>query len=226
MRRMHLAAWFFCLAPVLGLGSRAQAEDSGSLLGNIINEAVRQSRPQGEEPSYNRNQYVDDDDYYNDRYYDTRQVRRVTCESQKGRHNYCPINTRGRVRIERQLSNAPCREYDTWGVDGDGGGVWVGDGCRAIFIVEPRRAEAAYGKHGKGRSEIITCESPKGKHQYCPTHAYGRVRLERQLSDAPCREYDTWGSDDDGNGVWVSDGCRAEFSVEEGRGSYGKDRGN
>jgi hypothetical protein len=223
MRRTQLAVWLFCIAPLLGFSSRARAEDSGSLLGTILNEAVRQSRPQGEDSRYNSNQYVEDDDHYNDRHYETHQVRRVTCESQRGRHNYCPLETRGRVSFDRQLSNAPCREYDTWGVDGDGGGIWVSDGCRATFLVEPRRSEAAYGKHGRDRGEIITCESPKGRHQYCPTNRYGRIRLERQLSDAPCREYDTWGSDGDGSGVWVSNGCRAEFSVEEDRGYYGRD---
>jgi hypothetical protein len=222
MKTSQVAASLFCLTAVLGFSPSARAQNSGSLLGNIINEAVRQQQQQqGEDPRYNNRYSDDDDDYYNDRHYDTRRVKRVTCESQKGRHNYCPVDTRGRVRIERQLSNAPCREYDTWGVDGDGGGVWVGDGCRAVFVVEPRKAET-YGKHGRGRRDVITCESPRGRHQYCPTNAYGRIRLERQLSDAPCREYDTWGSDDDGNGVWVSDGCRAEFSVGEGRGYYGR----
>jgi hypothetical protein len=226
MKRTQLAAWLFCIVSLLGFSSHTRAEDS-SLLGTILNEAVRQSHPQGEDSRYNSNRYADDDDdYYNDRHYDMHQARRVTCESQKGRHNYCHIDTQGRVRLERQLSNAPCREYDTWGVDGDGGGVWVSDGCRATFLVEPRRSGPAYGKHERGRGdrgEVILCESPKGRHKYCPTNGYGRIRLERQLSDAPCREYDTWGSDGDGRGVWVSNGCRAEFSVEEDRGHYDRD---
>jgi hypothetical protein len=37
--------------------------------------------------------------------------------------------------------------------------------------------------------------------------------LERKLSDAPCREYETWGADRDGGGVWVDQGCSGEFSI-------------
>ena len=35
--------------------------------------------------------------------------------------------------LERRLSDAPCRRYDTWG--SDGGGIWVDRGCQAIFTV-------------------------------------------------------------------------------------------
>jgi len=60
----------------------------------------------------------------------------VTCESQGGRAEYCPTGRRGDVRLDRQLSDAPCREYETWGTDRDGGGIWVDRGCRAVFSVE------------------------------------------------------------------------------------------
>ena len=36
-------------------------------------------------------------------------------------------------QLERRLSDAPCRRYDTWG--SDGGGIWVDRGCAAIFTV-------------------------------------------------------------------------------------------
>ncbi|MBI3796695.1 MAG: DUF3011 domain-containing protein, partial [Deltaproteobacteria bacterium] len=65
--------------------------------------------------------------------------RSITCESQRGRYAYCRTNTEGRVRLERRLSDAPCRQYDTWGADGDGSGIWVADGCRGVFIVESYR---------------------------------------------------------------------------------------
>src|SRR5512147_242684 len=63
--------------------------------------------------------------------------REIRCESRSRESRYCPTGTIGRVRIERRLSKTPCREYDTWGADRDGGGVWVWDGCRAIFTVWP-----------------------------------------------------------------------------------------
>jgi hypothetical protein len=228
MRKLWFVASLFSLASWLGPGNASFAQqDPGSLLGTIINEAVRQgARPADDSPYYGYDPQ-DPDDYYNDRYYDTRQGRRVTCESRSGQYNYCRTNIRGRVRLDRQLSDAPCRKYDTWGADGDGSGIWVSDGCRAVFVVEPRRPEPIYGGRGKGGrgGRTLTCESRSGQYNYCPTNSYGRVRLDRQLSDAPCREYDTWGSDGDGSGIWVSDGCRAVFVVEPFRyGGYGDEQ--
>jgi hypothetical protein len=58
----------------------------------------------------------------------------LTCESRDNRRNYCPANLRyGRVDIERQLSNTPCRYGQNWGWDRRG--VWVDDGCRATFVI-------------------------------------------------------------------------------------------
>ena len=152
--------------------------------------------------------YYDDDD---DEAYDRYQGRRITCESRGERYTYCPTNIHGRIRLERQLSDAPCREYHTWGADGDGGGIWVREGCRGIFMVESRWARD--GRRGHYDRETVTCKSKGFNANYCPTGTRGRVRLERQLSDAPCREYYTWGADGDGSGIWVDQGCSAEFAI-------------
>ena len=140
-------------------------------------------------------------------------ARSIRCESEAHRHSYCRTYAQGRVRLERRLSKAPCREYDTWGADPDGGGVWVREGCRAIFTVvpwmsAPSRPGPRVGPVGVYR---ITCKSDRYRPQYCPMRPWGRVRLERRLSDAPCRRYDTWGAD--GGGVWVDRGCAAVFVV-------------
>ncbi len=50
------------------------------------------------------------------------------CQSD-GRYQYCPANTRGGVRLQRQLSKSPCIPNQTWGFDR--GGIWVNKGCRA-----------------------------------------------------------------------------------------------
>ncbi len=62
----------------------------------------------------------------------------------------------------------------------------------------------------------VRCESIKGRTQQCPLQ--GRARLVRQISGSPCVEGETWGQAR--NGVWVTQGCRAEF-IAEGRGSHG-----
>ena len=57
----------------------------------------------------------------------------------------------------------------------------------------------------------IRCESQSGRTQYCDIGYARDVRLERQLSRGECTEGYTWGFDQ--RGLWVSRGCRAEFSV-------------
>jgi hypothetical protein len=140
--------------------------------------------------------------------------RRIRCESEAHRHTYCRTYAFGRVRLEERLSKAPCREYDTWGADSDGGGLWVREGCRAAFIVLPWAGgpDSGQGPGGRPSREYrITCKSDRFRPAYCPFRRYGRVRLENRLSDAPCRPYDTWGTD--GGGIWVDRGCAATFLV-------------
>lgn len=53
------------------------------------------------------------------------------CESVDGAPRHCPADTRGGVRIARQLSRSACIEGSTWGYDDRG--IWVDGGCRADF---------------------------------------------------------------------------------------------
>src|SRR5262245_11410683 len=59
--------------------------------------------------------YYDDDD---DQAYNHREGKRITCESRGERATYCRTHIHDRIRLERQLSDAPCRPYETWGADG------------------------------------------------------------------------------------------------------------
>jgi hypothetical protein len=139
----------------------------------------------------------------------TAEARRLeTCESERSRYQYCATDTRGGVRLGRQLSDAPCRFGDSWGYDG--GGIWVNRGCRGEFVVGGDHAPP-----GRG-ARVVLCESESFRHEYCPAGTAGGVRLQRQLSDTPCQYGHTWGYD--GGGVWVSRGCRAEFLVGGGGG--------
>lgn len=63
---------------------------------------------------------------------------RVRCESRDFNYNMCQVDTgRGsRVWIENQLSNTRCVEGRNWGWNR--AGVWVDQGCAAIFIVDRR----------------------------------------------------------------------------------------
>lgn len=59
----------------------------------------------------------------------------------------------------------------------------------------------------------ITCESRNNQYHYCRIDTHGYVRMSRQLSKSACTQGRNW--DFDRGGVWVDDGCRAEFIVEE-----------
>jgi len=60
-------------------------------------------------------------------------ARTVTCESGGGTQ-FCPADTRGGVRLTRQISKAGCYEGKSWGYDRNG--IWVTRGCRAVFSID------------------------------------------------------------------------------------------
>ncbi|MGF1529353.1 MAG: DUF3011 domain-containing protein [Candidatus Competibacterales bacterium] len=64
-------------------------------------------------------------------------------------------------------------------------------------------------------AERIVCESLQDRHQYCRIDTHNQVSLMREFSRDRCRERRTWGYDR--RGVWVDEGCRAEFrAVQRG----------
>ena len=136
--------------------------------------------------------------------------REIRCDSDAHKHTYCPTSTRGQVRLQRRISNAPCREYYTWGADRDGGGLWVRDGCRAVFVVLPWGPGPGPGQGPRPPTKIV-CKSEGFKPNYCPVPRVRDVQLDKRLSDARCRQYDTWGWN--GGGIWVDKGCAARFLV-------------
>jgi hypothetical protein len=64
----------------------------------------------------------------------------VRCESKDGGTVTCPAGGAVRVRLTSQLSKKDCVEGRTWGISSDG--IWVDDGCRAVFEVLTRLAAA------------------------------------------------------------------------------------
>lgn len=73
---------------------------------------------------------------------------------------------------------------------------------------------------GSGYGSIVRCESHDGRLRYCDADVRGGVRLSRRLSRTDCIRGHNWGYDD--RGIWVTQGCRAEFVTGVGYGSgYG-----
>ena len=61
--------------------------------------------------------------------------------------------------------------------------------------------------------QVIRCESHNYNYRMCRVDTHGYVTLQRQLSRADCRQGRNW--DYDRRGIWVDDGCAAEFLVED-----------
>ena len=66
---------------------------------------------------------------------------------------------------------------------------------------------------------VLRCESEDGRTKTCAGDIRGGVRLARQLSKTACVEGTSWGYGPEG--VWVSQGCRAEFVLGVGYGAAG-----
>jgi Protein of unknown function (DUF3011)/Peptidase inhibitor family I36 len=76
-----------------------------------------------------------------------------------------------------------------------------------ICLLTPAKASA----QGR-RSQILTCESHHHRVQYCSIpDPRSEVVLLKQLGGARCVRGETWGND--GNGIWVDKGCRAQFEI-------------
>lgn len=142
----------------------------------------------------------------------------LRCESDGGRYRRCNADTRGGVRLSRQLSSSSCIQGRSWGYDRSG--VWVSEGCRAEFDLG--RGGGGWGGGGNGGwnggGDVVRCESEGGRMRTCPING-NRARLQRQLSSSSCIEGQSWGSRP--GEVWVSNGCRAEFVAGRGGGWNG-----
>jgi len=127
----------------------------------------------------------------------------ISCSSDDGNRHHCPADTRGGVRLVKQISGSACQQGYSWGFDRES--IWVDHGCRAEFEV------ATYQSTGAGQGGTISCSSDDGGRHYCPADTRGGVRLVKQHSEAGCQQGYSWGAD--GRGIWVDHGCRADFAV-------------
>jgi ribosomal protein L37AE/L43A len=124
----------------------------------------------------------------------------LTCESANGKKVQCTADTSAGVRIVRPLTESVCRYGKEWGYDAKG--IWVSGNCRAEFAVR-----------GKPKPVVTTlsCETPDAAKVQCPAETRYGVALIRQLGESYCILGRTW--DFDAAGVWVSEGCRAQFAL-------------
>lgn len=150
---------------------------------------------------------------------------RIRCESRDNRPGTCAVDTRGGVRLVKQISKAACVRGRTWGQDRYG--VWVSDGCRGEFEIG---AGGGYGRWnddsyrsgagrpgagsypGVGYGRTLVCESNDNRYRNCRTEGFRRAWVVRKISRAACDFDVSWGYSRDG--IWVDRGCRAEFALD------------
>ena len=131
----------------------------------------------------------------------------LLCESKNNGREHCRTDTSNGITLLRQISDNPCVRDRTWGVDRDG--IWVTEGCRGEFGFGVDRNAVAVLPPAAPARPVFVCESIDGRRSHCPMDTSMGVNLVRQMSDANCVLNSTWGVD--ASGVWVTDGCRAEF---------------
>jgi|GEM_PF-6709760 len=140
--------------------------------------------------------------------------RKVTLESHDDNREYRRIDHVGSVRLVKRLSDKPCEYGRSWGYDRDG--IWVDKGCRAEFEYETSSSGGGRDIELNRGGDRIRLESTDNKRVYRRVNTNGGVRLVKQLSSKPCIKGRSW--DYDRNGIWVDDGCRADFEVGSGSG--------
>jgi hypothetical protein len=141
-------------------------------------------------------------------------ARYVVCASDDYQRRFCPADTTRGVRLVNQISNSACVRGRTWWRDARG--IVVDKGCAGEFELgyrdEGYTMPPATGAGGPYRPDTLVCSSRGAPRRYCPADVgYGAVALVRQLGGAPCVFGRNWAYDR--NGVWVSQGCSAEFEV-------------
>lgn len=132
----------------------------------------------------------------------------VRCSSTNYQYQFCPAGDGViGVSIMSQFSRTACVEGRSWGWNHRG--VWVNNGCDAMFRVDARPAPPAPG----GGAIRVQCESRNYQYQFCDLdQRVLSVELVRQNSQAACVFGRTWGWR--GDGIWVNEGCQADFVAQ------------
>ncbi len=145
---------------------------------------------------------------------------RVKCESWQFQPARCAVPNILDAQIASVIAG-DCRPGN-WGSDRNG--VWVSNGCRAYFNVTTRGNNGGGwgGNGGNMGGQVVRCESWQFQPARCGMDTRGGASLQRVIA-GDCRP-GNWGFDR--NGVWVINGCRADFVSGNGGGWGGNNSGN
>lgn len=137
----------------------------------------------------------------------------IVCASENYQRAFCAAPTARGVKLVNQISEAPCIRGRTWWRDARG--IVVTDGCAGEFQLGYRGSDYAWAPaSGAGqpyRPATLSCRSVDGRRRYCPADiGDGAAQMVRALSGS-CVYGRSWAYDE--RGIWVDDGCQAEFNV-------------
>ena len=139
----------------------------------------------------------------------------LKCESWNYQPARCPVEGLVDARISSVIAGQ-CYQGRSWGYDR--GGIWVSNGCRAEFRV-------GYGGNWNGNNGgggggyyppqnqgyRVKCQSFNYQPARCPASIRVGVRITNIIG-GECKMNRSWGWDR--GGIWVNNGCRAEFMVD------------
>ncbi len=143
-------------------------------------------------------------DRYQQHYGQTEDVLR--CESYSYRRQTCATNLQGAdVQLIHQLSNRNCS--GNWGFNQNE--IWVANGCKADFRIVRNNYTGPGSRDG-----IVECRSTGTRVEHCQVPDLQSVELIQEIGGSyrnSCRG--NWGYSS--HGLWVRNGCHAQFSVVE-----------
>jgi hypothetical protein len=124
----------------------------------------------------------------------------VHCVSTESGRSYC--GAAHEHYVIKSSAPTQCVQGTTWGEDDRG--VWVTGGCTADFVMATSTAPMR-------TTHVVHCISTASGRTFC-----GRPHTHYVMAGTPpatCVEGTTWGLDDE-HGVWVTGGCKADFTIE------------
>lgn len=127
----------------------------------------------------------------------------VFCASPRGKYLHCKADTRGKIRLLHQVSRKDCQFGKSWGKDEHG--IWVDRGCSGLFRIVRRTDPPT-------RREHFQCASKDFLFVHCEVQVPATINFGKQISNTRCIRDKNWGFDS--KGVWVKDGCSAQFKVD------------
>ena len=116
-----------------------------------------------------------------------RTIYTVTCSSKGTERNQCAADTSKGVILARSTGDAPCLLGKTWGYDASG--VWVSEGCSAVFIVGPDTPQQAAAPEKKKplsyvpNAGFLIVEGEKGE-VYVRLFSYARYLNQKGLDES------------------------------------------